>query len=124
MRKVLVVEDDKDNLDLMVYVLKRAGYEIITAETGEEGAEMAIRERPYFVIMDINLPGIDGLEAARRIRIAEADANIPIIAITSFAMRGDMEKALSAGCSGCFEKPIDPLTIMEQIDKLLEEVRK
>ena len=124
MKKVLVVEDDKDNLDLMTYVLKRAGYEVITAETGEEGVELAISERPLFIIMDINLPGIDGLEATRRIRTSEADANIPIIAITSFAMRGDMEKALSAGCSGCFEKPIDPLTIMEQIDKLLEEVRK
>ena len=124
MKKVLVVEDDKDNLDLMTYVLKRAGYEVITAETGEEGVELAISERPLFIIMDINLPGIDGLEATRRIRTSEADANIPIIAITSFAMRGDMEKVLSAGCYGCFEKPIDPLTIIEQIHKLLEEVRK
>jgi CheY-like chemotaxis protein len=121
MRKVLVVEDNKDNLELITYALKRAGYEVIAAETGEEGVELAIKERPFFIIMDINLPGIDGLEATRRIRNSEADGRIPIIAITSYAMRGDMEKVLAAGCNGYFEKPIDPLTIMGQINELLKE---
>ncbi len=119
MKKVLVVEDNKDNLQLIAYALKRGGYEVIAAETGEEGVASAIRERPFFIIMDIDLPGIDGLEAARRIRASEADGNIPIIAITSYAMRGDMEKVLRAGCNGYFEKPIDPLTIMDKIHEII-----
>jgi CheY-like chemotaxis protein len=119
MKKVLVIEDNRDNLQLMSYALRRKGYEVISAETGEEGVERAIRERPFFIIMDIDLPGIDGLEATRRIRKSEADGNIPIIAITSYAMRGDMEKVLDAGCNGYFEKPVDPLTIVDSIHELL-----
>ncbi len=120
MKRVLVVEDNRDNLDLIGYALKRAGYEVIAAETGEKGVALAIKEKPCFILMDINLPGIDGLEATRRIRNSEADGDIPIIAITSYAMRGDMQKVLAAGCNGYFEKPIDPLTITEQIHNLLK----
>lgn len=124
MKKVLVIEDNPDNLRLISYALERAGYSVISAETGEEGVELALRERPFVILMDIQLPGIDGLEATRRIRASEADGSVPIIAITSFAMAGDMERLLAAGCNGYFEKPIDPLTIIEQIHKLLEELRK
>jgi len=119
MKRVLVVEDNRDNLKLVTYSLERAGYTVLSAETGEEGVELAIRERPFFILMDIQLPGIDGLEATRRIRASEADGDVPIIAITSFAMRGDMERLLAAGCNGYFEKPIDPLTIVEKIHKVL-----
>ncbi|HEX2769703.1 MAG TPA: response regulator [Geobacteraceae bacterium] len=119
MKKVLVVEDNKDNMRLITYALERSGYAVIGAETGEEGVELAIRERPYFIIMDINLPGIDGLEATRRIRASEADDDIPIIAITSFAMYGDRDKVLEAGCTAYFEKPLDPLTIVDKIHALL-----
>ena len=115
MKKVLVVEDNKDNMRLITYALERSGYAVIGAETGEEGVVLAIRERPCFIIMDINLPDIDGLEATRRIRASEADGDIPIIAITSFAMYGDRDKVLEAGCTAYFEKPIDPLTIVEKI---------
>ncbi len=123
MKKVLVVEDNNDNLELISYALRRAGYEVLAAATGEEGVEAAIKEKPSFILMDINLPGIDGLEATRRIRHSEADYRVPIIAITSYAMRGDMENILAAGCNGYFEKPIDPLTIMEQISRLLKETK-
>jgi two-component system cell cycle response regulator DivK len=119
MKKVLVVEDNKDNMRLITYALERSGYKVIPAETGEEGVELAIRERPLFIIMDINLPDIDGLEATRRIRASEADDDIPIIAITSFAMYGDRSKILDAGCTAYFEKPIDPLTIVDKIHLLL-----
>ncbi|OQX11642.1 MAG: two-component system response regulator [Desulfobulbaceae bacterium A2] len=119
MKTVLVVEDNPDNLELMTCVLQRDGYDVISAETGEKGVELAIRHKPFFVIMDIALPGIDGIEATRRIRASSANGDIPIIAITSYAMRGDMEKVLAAGCSGYFEKPIDPLTIMDEIHQLL-----
>jgi CheY-like chemotaxis protein len=119
MRKVLVVEDNGDNLRLITYALQRYGYEVISAETGMRGVELAIAERPAFIIMDINLPDIDGLEATRRIRKSGANGTIPIIAITSYAMSGDMDLVLAAGCTGYFEKPIDPLTIMDRIHELL-----
>jgi len=119
MKKVLVIEDNRDNMRLITYALERSGYNVVPAETGEEGVELAIRERPCFLIMDINLPGIDGLETTRRIRASEADGEIPIIAITSFAMYGDRDKVLDAGCTAYFEKPIDPLTIVDKIHSLL-----
>ncbi len=119
MKKVLVVEDNIDNKKLISYALKRHEYEIIPAETGEEGVETAIKERPFLIIMDIDLPGIDGIEATRRIRNSDIGNSIPIIAITSYAMAGDRERILSVGCDGYFEKPIDPLTIMDKIHNIL-----
>ncbi len=119
MKKVLVIEDNKDNLRLVSYPLKRNGYEVLSAETGEKGLELALEERPFFIIMDINLPGIDGVEATRRIRQSELGEAVPIIAITSFAMRGDRERIMAAGCNGYFEKPIDPTTIVERIHAII-----
>jgi two-component system, cell cycle response regulator DivK len=119
MKTVLVVEDNKDNLQIITYALQRAGYEVINAETGEEGVDLAIASRPFFVVMDIDLPGIDGIEATRQIRASEADGSIPIIAFTSYAMVEDREKLLGAGFNGYFEKPFDPLTIMAQIHEII-----
>lgn len=119
MKKVLVVEDNSDNLRLITYALRRSGYEVITAGTGMKGVELAIAEFPAFIIMDIDLPDIDGFEATRRIRRSGADGNIPIIAITSYAMAGDLDRVIAAGCTGYFEKPIDPLTIIDKIHALL-----
>jgi len=119
MRTVLVIEDNKDNLKIVTYALQRAGYTVITAESGEEGFEMAVKEKPFFILMDINLPGIDGLETTKRIRSSDINGSIPIIAITSYAMSGDRERILAAGCHGYFEKPIDPITIVEQIHTIL-----
>jgi CheY-like chemotaxis protein len=119
MKKVLVVEDNRDNLRLISYALRRSGYEVVSTETGEEGVAIAISERPFFIVMDINLPGIDGLETIRRIRKSEADHNIPIVALTSYAMEGDRQRIMSAGCNAYFEKPIDPLTIVENMEKAL-----
>jgi two-component system, cell cycle response regulator DivK len=123
MKKVLVVEDNSDNLRLITYALERHGYEVIAAETGVRGVELAISERPLFIVMDIDLPDIDGYEATKRIRASEANGRIPIIAITSYAMAGDMDRVLAAGCTGYFEKPIDPLTIIDKIHALLERER-
>lgn len=123
MKKVIVIEDNRENLRLITHALQRAGYEVISSETGELGIELALRERPHFIIMDINLPGIDGIEATKCIRASRIDDTIPIIAITSHAMKGDREKMLSAGCNGYFEKPIDPLTIVGKIQKILEDER-
>ncbi len=119
MKKVLVVEDNKDNLRLITYALRREGYEVVSAETGEDGVRMAIGERPFFIVMDINLPGIDGLETIRRIRASESDGSIPIVALTSYAMEGDRKRIMDMGCNAYFEKPIDPLTIVDKIEKAL-----
>jgi len=124
MKTVLVVEDNKDNLQIITYVLQRAGYEVLAAETGEEGVELTIARHPVFVIMDIDLPGIDGIEATRRIRASETGSSIPIIAITSYAMRGDSDQIMAAGCNGYFEKPFDPLTIMDRIHDLIGTLSK
>lgn len=119
MKKVLVIEDNRDNLLLISISLEQAGYAVVSAETGEEGIELAVREKPCFIILDMNLPGIDGFETTGRIRSSETIANIPIIAITSHAMLGDREKIMKSGCNGYFEKPIDPVTIVEKIHKLI-----
>lgn len=118
MRTALVIEDNKDNVKLVTYALKRAGYAVRAAGTGEEGLRMAA-ERPDFILMDINLPGMDGIETTKRIRASESAGSVPIIAVTSYAMTGDRERILAAGCNGYIEKPIDPLTIIEQIHKII-----
>ena len=124
MKRILVVEDNEKNMYLISFILKKNGYEVLEAWTGEEGIEIAIKEKPEGVLMDIQLPGIDGLEATRRIRKSEADGEIPIIALTSYAMTGDREKALEAGCTGYIEKPINPETFMDELEKYLQEERQ
>jgi CheY-like chemotaxis protein len=121
MKKVLVIEDNPDNLRLITYPLQRYGYEVVSAATGEEGVEKALKGGFLFILMDIDLPGIDGVEAARRIRASGKIDHVPIIAITSYAMTGDREKIITAGCNGYFEKPIDPLSIMDKIHKIVNE---
>ncbi|MBA7538556.1 Polar-differentiation response regulator DivK [subsurface metagenome] len=120
MKKILVVEDNEINMYLSCRILKSSGYEVIEARSGEEGVELAIKEKPDLIIMDIQLPGIDGLETTKRIRKSEANGEIPIIALTSYAMAGDRKKALKAGCTGYIEKPINPETFISEIKKFLE----
>jgi len=124
MDRVLVIEDNADNLKILTYALNRGGYTVISADSGEEGLRLALEERPAFILMDINLPGMDGLETTRRIRASENDGKIPIIAITSFAMAGDRERILGAGCNEYIEKPIDPLRIVDDIHRLLAKIPK
>lgn len=119
MPKVLVVEDNKDNVKIITYALRRSGYEVIWAERGEEGVDLTLKERPLFILMDINLPGIDGIESTKRIREAEAIRDIPIIAINAHAMSGDMERIIAAGCNGYLEKPIDPITLVTRIHTII-----
>ncbi|MBU0994411.1 MAG: response regulator [Proteobacteria bacterium] len=119
MKKILVIEDNPDNLKLISYALKRCHYDVVSADSGEIGVDLALSDSFSFIIMDIDLPGIDGEEATKRIRADKKGKDVPIIAITSFAMAGDRERILSVGCNGYFEKPIDPLTIMSAIHNLL-----
>jgi CheY-like chemotaxis protein len=119
MKRILVVEDNMTNMYLIGFILRKNGYEVLEAVTGEEGVELAIKEKPDLIIMDIQLPGIDGLEATRRIRESEADGEVSIVALTSYAMTGDRERALNAGCTGYIEKPINPETFMGEIERYL-----
>ena len=120
MKTALIIEDNPDNMELISFILKKGGYEILKAETGEEGVEMTLKELPDFVILDIQLPGIDGYEVLHRIRKSELDGSIPIIAVTSYAMSGDRERLLEAGCNGYIEKPIEPGKFIDQIREAIE----
>lgn len=123
MKKALVIEDDRDSLKLISYALRRNGYEVIAAGSGEDGVEMTETTNPIFIIMDIDLPGIDGLETTRRIRESGL-TDVPIIAITSLAMSGDRERIMAAGLNAYIEKPIDPLTIVDTLHKIIKKDAK
>ena len=115
MIKILVVEDNAQNRYLMEYLLRKSGYAVVMASTGAEALSMAIREAPDLILMDIQLPDLDGLEVTRRLRASDMDKAVPIVAVTSFAMAGDRQKALEAGCTGYIEKPIDPEHLLKEI---------
>jgi|Deesub1362A_J573_1020465.scaffolds.fasta_scaffold05959_2 CheY-like chemotaxis protein len=123
MKRVLVIEDDENNRRLITLILEKHGYRVFMAETGIKGMEMAKKERPDFIILDIQLPDIDGFELIKQIRQSDKLKHIPVIAMTSYAMAGDRERILSAGFNGYIEKPIDPFTIMDEIKTILEEKR-
>jgi two-component system, cell cycle response regulator DivK len=122
MQKVLIIEDNPDARRLVCYVLRRHGYDVLEAGSGEEALEMAGEDLPAFVLLDINLPGIDGLETARRLRsLGGGWASVPIIALTAVSMRGEREKILAAGCNDYLEKPYDPLQLIQQIRAIVGE---
>jgi len=119
MKRALVIEDNENNMELITFILEAAGYATLRAETGNAGVAAAIREMPDFIILDIQLPDIVGTEVLRRIRADGATRRIPVIAMTSFAMTGDRQKLLAAGCDGYIEKPIDPQTVIKQIEEII-----
>lgn len=121
MSRVLIIEDDDNNMELISYILEYNGYETIQAGTGEEGFTLAVEHMPDFVVLDIQLPDMNGLDVLKRIRGTEEGKEIPVIAMTSYAMAGDRETTLAAGCNGYIEKPIDPERVMSQIREIMEE---
>ena len=121
MKTALVIEDNEDNMKLITFILEKSGYGTIRAENGKMGIELALKERPDFILLDIQLPDMNGLEVLKALRISEINGDIPIIAITSYAMSGDRERMIAAGCNGYLEKPIDPANIMNQIRKVIGE---
>jgi two-component system, cell cycle response regulator DivK len=122
--KILLVEDNPVNRRLAVFLLRAHGYEVREATTGLEALEMLEKERPDLIVMDIQLPGMDGLEVTRKIKAQPATADIPVIAVTSYAMKGDREKALAAGCVGYVTKPIDKNIFIREIAARLGEKSK
>jgi len=118
--KILVVEDNPVNMELVTDLLEVAGYVVIQAETAEAGLVMAKQDAPDLVLMDIRLPGMDGLAATRLLKADEATAQIPVVALTAQAMKGDEEAALAAGCQGYITKPIDTRAFRHSVAQAIE----
>ncbi len=118
-RRALIIEDNEQNLYLMTYLLTRHEFEILTARDGREGIEAARTQSPDIILLDIQLPGMSGHDVARELRRDARLAPVPIVAVTSYAMPGDREQVLAAGCTGYIEKPIDPETFVTQLEAYL-----
>ena len=119
MTKILYVEDNEDNIYMLTRRLSRKGYEVIVATDGAKGVEMAQSEGPALILMDLNLPVMDGWEATRRLKAAPETQGIPIIAVSAFAMASDREKALAAGCDDFLSKPINFKSLYSKIETFL-----
>jgi CheY-like chemotaxis protein len=119
MTEILYIEDNDQNFYLVSFILKAKGYDVLRARDGYEGIALAGKTVPLLILLDIQLPGMDGYATARELRKNPGLAQVPIVALTSYAMPGDREKALAAGCSGYIEKPINPKTFTGQIESYL-----
>ena len=117
--KVLVIEDNDQNSYLVTFLLEKNGFTVVAARNGRDGIQMAFEEMPELILLDIQLPMMNGYEVARQLRRIDAVKAIPIVAVTSYAMAGDREKALDAGCTGYMEKPICPETFIEEIKQYI-----
>jgi two-component system cell cycle response regulator DivK len=113
--RVLVVEDNPKNLKLVRAVLEHSGFDVVEATTGEEGVQLARRASPDLILMDLQLPGIDGAETLRRIRAEETSTHVPVVAVTAFAMEDDRELAYASGFSGYVQKPISVKSLPHQV---------
>ena len=120
-KRILVVEDQEDNRRIVRDLLLASGYQLIEATTGEEGLKMATTEKPDLILMDIQLPGMDGYEVTRRIKANPELNPIPIIVVTSYALSGDDKKAFDAGCNGYVTKPFSPRVLLAKIREFLPE---
>jgi two-component system cell cycle response regulator DivK len=118
--KILVVEDNQDNREMVVKVLKFNGYQVIEAVDGEEAIEKAKTEAPALILLDIYLPKMDGYEVAKRLKGDTGLKDIPVVALTAHAMKGNREQALAAGCDGYITKPIDIRELPKQIQHFLK----
>jgi two-component system cell cycle response regulator DivK len=120
MPKILLVEDNEMNRDMLSRRLVRNGYEVLIAIDGQQGVDMALAERPDLILMDMSLPVIDGWEATRRVRANDSTRRIPVIALTAHAMAGDREKAMEAGCDDYDTKPVEMARLLGKITALLK----
>jgi two-component system cell cycle response regulator DivK len=118
-KRILVVEDHEDNRQILRDLLGNAGYDMVEAETGEDGLTAAAAQRPDLILMDIQLPGIDGYETTRRLKADPALRTVPIIVVTSYALSGDDAKAREAGCDAYVTKPYSPRQLLAKIREYL-----
>ena len=121
MAKILYVEDNEDNIYMLSNRLGRRGHEILIARDGQEGIDMARREMPALIIMDLNIPVMDGWESTRRLKAAPETRHIPIIALSAHAMSGDRDRALAAGCDDYDTKPVELSRLLQKIVTALDE---
>ena len=119
MARILIIEDNENNLYLETFILQKNGHEIIQASNGEGGIARAAQELPDLILLDIQLPGMDGYTVAEELRKHPAIVNTPIVAVTSYAMTGDRERILAAGCTSYIEKPINPDTFHAEVSQFL-----
>jgi two-component system cell cycle response regulator len=119
MARVLVVEDQAENLELMVYLLQAFGHQTLTAGNGAEGVAAVSQDHPDLVIMDLQMPVMDGYEAAKLLKADPAVAAIPLVAVTAYAMVGDRERIMACGFDGYMTKPIDPQTFVRELERYL-----
>ena len=117
--KILLIEDNEQNRYLATFLLEQRGYEVVPAESGPLGIELAAKVRPDLILLDIQLPGMDGHAVARALKSDPELQSIPIVAVTSYAMVGDREKVFAAGAEGYIEKPINPETFVSEIETYL-----
>lgn len=116
---VLIVDDNPTNMKLVSFLLSSKGYQVRTANSADEAVKAVEHSLPQLILMDIQLPGMDGLSLTRKLRADPKTANIVIIAVTAYAMKGDEEKALAAGCDAYISKPIDTRTLPDTVAKCL-----
>ncbi|WP_287155696.1 response regulator [Candidatus Solincola tengchongensis] len=119
MARILYIEDNEQNLYLVTFILEKAGHQVIQARDGWAGLDLAESAAPDMVLLDFQLPGMDGMEVLRRLKASPFTREIPVLAVTSYAMVGDRERLLQAGCSGYIEKPINPETFLQQVERFL-----
>lgn len=120
-KRILLIEDNEQNRYLAAFLMQARDWEIVHAEDGPSGIALAGQVDPALILLDIQLPGMDGYAVARALRLDPALAAIPIVAVTSYAMPGDRERCLAAGCNGYIEKPIDPGTFAMEVERFVPE---
>ncbi len=121
-RRILLIEDNEQNRYLVTYLLQARGWEVAHAADGPAGLALAAAATPALILLDIQLPGMDGHAVARALRENPALDAIPVVAVTSYAMAGDRERCIEAGCDGYLEKPIDPLTFAGQVESFIRKM--
>lgn len=117
--KILIIEDNEQNMYMLSFLLESENYEVIKAYSGAEGIKAVQRYEPHIILLDIQLPELDGYAVAKKLREEEKSKNIPIIVVTSYAMPGDKEKAMESGATGYIEKPINPDTFISEMNSFL-----
>lgn len=117
--RILLIEDNEQNRYMLTFLLEQHGHEVVCAVSGSLGLELAARVRPDLILLDIQLPGMDGYAVARALKGDPALKSIPVVAVTSYAMVGDREKVMAAGAEGYIEKPINPDTFVGEVERFL-----
>jgi len=122
--KILIIEDNIQNMYMLSYLLEQNNFEIIQAFNGHDGIATAQKSKPDIILLDIQLPEMDGYAVARKLREIDKLKTIPIIAVTSYAMPGDKEKMLTAGANGYIEKPVNPDTFIDEMEQIINNISK